>query len=593
MKKIVVGSAFLLTGLVASFAYAEQDRATDLPDQLSLGGLQVASGELAFTEPELSDQEIPGELVVDVKDNLSDEEIADLGREYGIVLTDNSPEIKDDGHIEIAEVPLADEASLIERLSHDSRVESVEPNFMFHATWVPNDPKYKEQWHLTRVGAETAWNYSCGQGVTVAVVDTGIACYDGNGFTKGTDLNGTRCVDGYNYVAKNTFAADDQGHGTHVAGTIAQTTNNGQGVAGLAYCAKLMPVKVLSARGSGTMADVGEGIRFAADHGAQVINLSLGASRGAKVVKDAVDHAIAKGVIVVAAAGNSGGSVGYPAAYPGVIAVSATDKNDKLAWFSSRGKEVVIGAPGVNVTQQTICQGGKNKCEVFGAFNGTSMASPHVAGVAAMIVAEGVTDADSVRSALTNNADKKDDPKQFGAGILNADRATSHVWWGHLFARIAALFAFGALVFRRIKKKGGVVSKGPLMGFFALLGSVGLAPFLPFVGMAQLGSARPFLEALARPLGEWDLVLLGADSHKWLIGASALPALALAVLFFGVKKLRPAVGGLALGTGALLTQIAASGDVAFAFGPFALRVFALANVALLGWLATVALNKKD
>ena len=590
MKKIVVGSAFLLTGLVASFAYAEQDRATDSLDALdvpSLGGVQLA------TSPELSDEEIPGELVVDVKDNLSDEEIADLGREYGIVLKDNSPEIKDDGHIEIANVPLADEASLMERLSHDPRVENVEPNFMFHETWVPNDPKYKEQWHLTRVGAETAWNYSCGQGVTVAVVDTGIACYDGSGFTKGTDLNGTRCVEGYNYVAKNKLAADDQGHGTHVAGTIAQTTNNGHGVAGLAYCAKLMPVKVLSARGSGTMADVGEGIRFAADHGAQVINLSLGASRGAKVVKDAVDHALAKGVIVVAAAGNSGGSVGYPAAYPGVIAVSATDKNDKLAWFSSRGKEVVIGAPGVNITQQTICQGGKNKCEVFGAFNGTSMASPHVAGVAAMLISEGVTDADAVRDALTSNADKKDDPKQFGAGILNADRATSHVWWGHMFARLAALLAFGTLVFRRIKKKGGEAAKGPLMGAFALLGSVGLAPFLPFVGMAQMGSARPYLEALARPLGEWDIVLLGADSHKWLVLASALPALALAVLFFGVKKLRPAVGGLALGTGALLTQLAASGDVSFVFGSFALRIFALANVALLGWLATVALNKKS
>jgi serine protease len=590
MKKIAFGSAFVLTGLVASFAYADQSRAADITDGLSLAS---ANGVDLATAPERSDEEIPGELVIDVKDNLSDGEIADLGREYGISIRDNSPDIKDDGNIEISDVPLADEAGLIERLSHDPRVESVEPNFMFHATWVPNDPKYKEQWHLTRVGAESAWNYSCGQGVTVAVVDTGIACYDGGGFTKGTDLNGTRCVEGYNYVGKNKLAADDQGHGTHVAGTIAQTTNNGHGVAGLAYCAQLMPVKVLSSRGSGTMADVGEGIRFAADHGAQVINLSLGASRGAKVVKDAVDHALAKGVVVVAAAGNSGGSVGYPAAYPGVIAVSATDSKDKLAWFSSRGKEVVIGAPGVNVTQQTICQGGKNKCEIFGAFNGTSMASPHVAGVAAMLVSEGLTDSDAVRSALVDNADKKDDPKQFGAGILNADRATSHVWWAHLMARVAALFAFGALVFGRIKKKGGVASKGPLMGIFALLGSVGLAPFLPVVGMAQMGAARPYLEALARPLGEWDLVLLGVDFHKYLLLASALPALGLAVLLFGVKRLRPAVGGLALGTGALLTQLAASGDVAFVFGSFGLRIFAFANIALLGWLATVSLNKKD
>jgi serine protease len=151
--------------------------------------------------------------------------------------------------------------------------------------------------------------------------------------------------EGYNFVAKNKIAADDQGHGTHVAGTIAQTTNNGIGVAGLAHCAKLMPVKVLSARGWGTMADVAEGIRWAADHGAQVINLSLGSPSKSAVVENAVKHSIKKGVIVVAAAGNSGRSVGYPAAYPGVIAVSATDKNDAIAWFSSRGPEVTIGAP--------------------------------------------------------------------------------------------------------------------------------------------------------------------------------------------------------------------------------------------------------
>src|SRR5205085_8292690 len=136
--------------------------------------------------------------------------------------------------------------------------------------------------------------------------------------------------------------------------------------------------------------NVAEGIRFAADEGAQVINMSLGGPIKSQILEDAVNHAIAKGVVIVAAAGNSGRSVGWPAAYPGVVAVSATDPNDKIAWFSSRGPEVVIGAPGVSVTQQTVCDGGKNKCEIFGTFNGTSMASPHVAGPAAMVVAEGI-----------------------------------------------------------------------------------------------------------------------------------------------------------------------------------------------------------
>jgi serine protease len=482
--------------------------------------------------------------------------------------------------------------SVMDRLEHDSRVEHVEQNFMFHESWVPNDPKYQDQWHLTRVGAETAWNYSCGQGVTVAVVDTGIACYDGGGFMKGTDLNGTRCVAGYNFVSKNDVAADDQGHGTHVAGTIAQTTNNGHGVAGLAYCASLMPVKVLNRNGSGTMADVGEGIRYAADHGAQVINLSLGASRGAKVVKDAVDHALAKGVVVVAAAGNSGRSVGYPAAYPGVIAVSATDKNDNIAWFSSRGKEVVIGAPGVAVTQQTICQGGKNKCEVFGVFNGTSMASPHVAGIAAMLVSQGVTDGDAVRDALTSTAKPKENKEQFGAGIADAQKATTHVWWWHLVVRFLAINVLGFLVFRAIRKKGGDVAKGGLAVIGSLLGAVGLVPFLPALGLARFGNLRPFLETLSRPLGEWDIVWLGVGFHKYMLLASALPAIALTALMFGSKRLRPFVGGVALGTAALLTQSAISGDAAFFAGAFAMKLFAVANVAVCLWLAKMSLNAK-
>jgi serine protease len=537
-------------------------------------------------------EEIPGELVVDVKDSLSESDIAALGREYGIDLRDNSTESHEDGNIELTEAPPGMMQSLIDRLSHDSRVDNVEQNFLFHESWVPNDPKYQEQWHLTRVGAETAWNYSCGQGVTVAVVDTGIACYDGGGFMKGTDLNGTRCVDGYNFVGNNKVAADDQGHGTHVAGTIAQTTNNGHGVAGLAYCASLMPVKVLNRNGSGTMASVAEGIRYAADHGAQVINLSLGASQGAKVVKSAVDHALAKGVVVVAAAGNSGRSVGYPAAYPGVIAVSATDKNDNIAWFSSRGKEVVIGAPGVAVTQQTICQGGKNKCEVFGVFNGTSMASPHVAGIAAMLVSQGVTDSDAVRDALTSTAKPKENKEQFGAGIVDAQKATTHVWWWHAMMRFVALNVIGFLVFRMIRKKGGEVAKGLGAVVGSVFGAVGLAPFLPALGLARFGAARPFLEALSRPLGEWDIVFLGAGFHKYMLLASALPSVALTALFFGVKPLRPLVGGIALGTAALLAQNAISGDSAFVLGAFAAKIFAVANIAVCMWLARMTLDRK-
>ncbi|MFO0643115.1 MAG: S8 family peptidase [Polyangiaceae bacterium] len=533
-------------------------------------------------------------IAVDVKDGLGDADIAALGREYGIDLHDNSPAIKDDANIAVAHVGRGRAAELLARLRKDPRVEVAEPLGEMQATFTPNDPKFGDQWHMSRVGAERAWEVSCGSGVTVAVIDTGVACYDEAGFTKGTDLAGTRCVPGYNYVEKNERAADDHGHGTHVAGTIAQTTNNGLGVAGLAYCARIMPVKVLSAGGFGTTADVAEGIRFAADHGAQVLNLSLGGPIKSKILEDAVNHARAKGALVVAAAGNSGKSVGYPAAYPGVLAVSATDRNDKIAWFSSRGSEVGIGAPGVAVTQQTVCNKGKDKCEVLGVFNGTSMASPHVAGAAAMVVATGVTDPDAVRSTLERTAVPKDDPKLFGAGILDAAKATmSATFLQHLLPRLMVVAVLLGLLSRRLKKTGGALVTSPGAWLGILVGGFGLFPVAGLLGLlSRLGPMRPVAEALlTHPLGEWDMAV-DVGLHKYMALANALPVLAAFGLFFGVKSLRPTIGGFALGTAAFLTQVAISGDQFFFLGNVPLRIFAVANAAICVWLARVALDEK-
>lgn len=535
---------------------------------------------------------IPGELVVDVKDDLSDKEIQELGNEYHLALRDNSPGVKDDANLAIANVDPSRVAELIARLSRDPRVEGVEQETIARAYFTPNDPKYAEQWHMKRAGAEKAWDYACGAGVTVAVVDTGIACYDEAGFMKGTDLQGTACVGGYNFVGKNEIAADDQGHGTHVAGTIAQTTNNGVGVAGLAHCSKLMPVKVLSKGGWGTMADVAEGIRWAADHGAQVINLSLGSSAKSKVVENAVTHAYKKGVVVVAAAGNSGKAVGYPAAYPGAIAVSATDKNDTLAWFSSRGPEVAIGAPGVGITQQTICEAGKNKCEQWGVFNGTSMASPHVAGAAAILVGQGITDPDAVKATLQSTATPKEDKNLFGAGILESGKAAANTHWAHIAVRLVALLALAFAVARRIKQKGGTVEKGKGKFVGALFAGIGLLPFLPALGIpARLGPMRWVAELAMKPFGEWDL-LLAPGMHKWLLLASAVPAFGMTTLFFNNKHLRPFVGGVALGSAALLVQLGISGETFFALGSFGLRAFCAANVVALLWVARMNLDAK-
>ena len=536
---------------------------------------------------------LPGQIVVDFRDDVSEADIQDVSAKTHIVLRDNSPGVKDDGKVDVADVDPNEVDAILRRLAEDPRVEAAERAGVMQALWTPNDPKFGEQWHMARAGAERAWEYACGQGVTVAVVDTGIACYDQDGFMKGTDLAGTSCVGGYNFVGKNEVAADDQGHGTHVAGTIAQTTNNGVGVAGLAHCAKLMPVKVLSGRGWGTMADVAEGVRWAADHGAQVINLSLGSSQKSKVVENAVVHALKKGVVVVAAAGNSGRSVGYPAGYDGVIAVSASDKNDNIAWFSSRGPEVAIAAPGVGVTQQTICESGKNKCEIWGVLNGTSMASPHVAAAAALLVGQGITHPDAVKAVLQSTATPKEDKNLFGAGILDAGGAALRTHWVHVAVRLAALAALAMVVARRIKQRGGKMTGGARAVGAALFAGVGLLAFLPLLGVAaRSGTMRLFAELAMRPFGEWTL-LVAPSLHRWLPLASALPVFAATALLFGSKRLRPVVGGLALGTAALLVQMGIAGEVWYAMGGVMLRVWCVTNALACLWVARMTLDTKS
>jgi serine protease len=601
MRPTILVSGVLAGVLVASGAFYYEAHHVQRGIAGAAGGAALAespltpvvavnlAGGVLKNGQESTEDEVPGELAVDLRDDLSSAELAQVKSEYA--LSPNSAWSDDHDKLEVAFAG-AEEDALLERLSKDPRVEHAERMEVFRASFVPNDPFYEKQWHLQRVGAESAWEYACGEGVTVAVVDTGVACFDKGPFSRGSDLAGTRCEGGYNFVSDTPEAYDDQGHGTHVAGTIAQTTNNGKGVAGLAYCARLMPIKVLNGRGWGTLANVAEGIRYAADNGAQVINLSLGGPSKSKILEEAVDHAISKGVVVVAAAGNSGRSVGYPAAYDGVIAVSASDSNDKIAWFSSRGPQVAIAAPGVNVTQQTICDGGRNKCELFGTFNGTSMASPHVAGTAAMLVGLGLSGPHSVRAALAAGAVPKDDPKLYGAGILSAAASTFQVFWTHFWARALALLVLGALVARRIRKRGGKLVAWRRAAFGALLGSVGLLPFLPLTHFAaRLGEHRLFAELLMRPVGEWDVVF-DAGWHRWLPMANAVIPLAAAAVLFGVKRLRPTLGGFALGMAALLASLALLGDVATPFGMFATRIWLAVNTALCLWLARIGLDEK-
>jgi subtilisin family serine protease len=271
-------------------------------------------------------------------------------------------------------------------------------------------------WGVQRVRAPAAWQQTQGAGVRVAVIDTGIDATH-------PDLVGQ--VDGgYSAIAHSEAASayqDDNGHGTHVAGTIA-ALRDGRGVVGVAPQARLYAVKVLDADGSGNLSDVIDGIVWAASNDMQVANMSLGAPVGSETMQRALRFAKGHGMIVVAAAGNSGGAVGYPGAYPEVIAVSAADSNDALAAFSSRGPEVDFIAPGVDVVSSKMGGG-------FVSFSGTSMAAPHVAGLAALAVAQGWTGLngpDGVMQQLRRAARPVAalTGEQQGAGMIDAGRLT-------------------------------------------------------------------------------------------------------------------------------------------------------------------------
>lgn len=312
-----------------------------------------------------------------------------------------------------------------------------EPNYQYHSQFIPDDPDYSKQWNLRQIGIESAWDESQGQGVTIAVIDTGISPVP--------DLTQTEFVAGYDFINDRVEARDDNGHGTHVAGTIAQSTHNGYGVAGIAYAARLMPLKVLSATGAGTVADIAEAIHFATDHNADVINLSLGGFGDSQVLRQAIQYAHDRGVTLVAAAGNAGqNAANYPARYPHVIAVAALDATGQKTPYSNFGAGVDLSAPG-GLIQPDNERGGilqntldpQTGAPIFAALQGTSMAAPHVAGVAALVKAVGVDNPDDIAAVLQQSAQARPDDSlnHYGAGQLNAAAAVKLASQGQLSPR--------------------------------------------------------------------------------------------------------------------------------------------------------------
>jgi len=319
-------------------------------------------------------------------------------------------------------------------MKKESEIVSVQQNAYAYAfAFVPNDTYYSYQWHMTIIDMENAWESSTGSGAVVAVIDTGV-------MQSLEDLANTNFTAGWDFVNNDNDPTDDEGHGSHVAGTIAQSTNNNLGVAGIAYNATIMAVKVLDKRGSGSFDDIAEGIYWATDNGADIINMSLGGSSDLDILRDAVDYAWNHGVVVVCAAGNDGvSSPFYPAAYVNSISVSATTSLDTLASYSNYGTTIDISAPGGDsgdnngdgyddmILQNTFSRDD----EGYYFYAGTSMASPHVAGVAALIKSmDSSLSNGEIRNILETSADDLgasgwDDI--FGYGRLNAYEAVMAV----------------------------------------------------------------------------------------------------------------------------------------------------------------------
>ncbi len=315
-----------------------------------------------------------------------------------------------------------------------AEVEWVEPNYTFALDLIPNDPYYAsyQASYLNRMELSTAWDLTTGRPeIVLAVLDTGVDmnhsdlrdaiwANPGEEPGNGVDDDGNGFIDdvnGWDFAGNDNVPDDDYGHGTHVAGIAAARINNGVGIAGVAGQVTIMPVDVFGG-GIGTYEDLIRAIIYAADNGAHVINMSLGASSYSRGEEMAVNYAVERGVVVVAAAGNTGReSYHYPAAHPNVIAVAATTADDYLASFSTRGEFVDVAAPGYRI-YSTLRNNG------YGTMSGTSMASPHVAGLAALILSRnpGLTPAE-VRQLIESTATDLGPTGRdiyFGHGRINA-----------------------------------------------------------------------------------------------------------------------------------------------------------------------------
>ncbi|MFA6296440.1 MAG: S8 family serine peptidase [Patescibacteria group bacterium] len=435
-----------------------------------------------------ADEYVPDQIIVKLKQNVATTADA-VGK---IAQGFNTTILRTDESANFAVLKLPTTATVDQAVAYYNNkklrpeVEYAEPNYIYHMSWSPNDPYRVNQWNFNAINMAEAWDYDTtaplhggDPSVVVAVVDTGIAYEDFDIYSKASDFTGIypTFASGYDFVNNDTHANDDQGHGTHVASTIAESTDNSIYTAGIAFNSTIMPVKVLDSNGSGDAAKTASGITWAKDHGATIINMSLGSTAYSQTVADAVTAAANAGVIMVAAAGNGGqDGVGdpeldYPARLSQVISVGSTRYHNNLrSSFSNYGNGLDLVAPGgqtdegyfmgtysFNATYGAPCtydptgtfgdpgcfigsdgilqqsfayfflpvNYAGNATTVAWLINGTSQATPHVAGTAALLKAYGVPN-NNLRSIIDNSATDLGTSgydTEYGHGLLNAANA--------------------------------------------------------------------------------------------------------------------------------------------------------------------------